>query len=350
MDLDDPAALARADARRTYEVLTAFPAQCRAARDLRPDPQPEGARPRLVVVAGMGGSASGADIVAACAAERLDLPILVHRGYGLPAAAGDRDLVVVVSYSGETVEALSAVEAAIGRGCRVAVLTAGGRLAALARRQLLPLVTLPSGLAPRMALGYLCLPLLAVLRAVDVHVVKEAEVEESLGVLEALAAELGPAGPGAVNEAKRLASAIGDRLPVVYGGPFTGAVAYRWKTDLEENAKTFAAAGAVPEMNHNEIETWSGPQARRRHLVLLRDYEERPEIAERFAVMQEIIGPGGGGVSEAWSRGRSGLARLLSLAYCGLWTSYYLALLRGVDPWAVPVLEALKARLGTGPR
>ncbi len=214
----------------------------------------------------------------------------------------------------------------------------------------LPLVALPPGLAPRMALGYLCLPLLAVLRAVDVHVVKEAEVEESLGVLEALAAELGPAQPAAVNEAKRLAAAIGDRLPVVYGGPLTGAAAYRWKTDLEENAKTFAAAGALPEMNHNEIEAWSGPQAGRLHLVFLRDREERPEIAERFAAMREIIGAGAGGVSETWSRGRGGLARLLSLAYRGVWTSYYLALLRGVDPWAVPVLEALKGRLGTGPR
>jgi glucose/mannose-6-phosphate isomerase len=320
-----------------------FAAQCRVATGLAlsvPRPLP---RPRAVIIAGMGGSAAGADLLAACAAERVDVPVLVHRGYGLPALAGAADLVIAVSYSGDTVETLSAAQTALERGCPLVVLTAGGRLAALARHHRLASVTLPGGLMPRMALGYLFFPLLAALRAADVVVVKDAEVEEALGALAALGGELGPASPTAANEAKQLAGAAHDRLPVIYGGPTTAAVAYRWKTDIEENAKALAVAGSLPEMNHNEIEVWGTQTPQGLHAVLLRDGHEGPEIARRFALVRELIATRAS-VSEAWPRGSGALARLLSLVALGQWTSFYLAILRGVDPWAVPVLETFKAR------
>src|SRR2546425_7460105 len=346
--LDDPAAVARGDAHRTREVLAAFPAQCREAVGLRPEPGGPFVRPRAVIVAGMGGSAAGADLLAACAAERLDVPVLVQRGYGLPALVGQRDLVIVVSYSGDTAETLSAAEAALERGSSLVAVTAGGRLGALAAQRNLPRVALPTGLMPRMALGYLFFPLLAILKSADLTVVKDSEVDEALVALDAQAGALGPGRPAAENEAKRLALALGSRLPVIYGGPLTGAVAYRWKTDLAENAKTFAAAGTLPEMNHNEIEAWGSPFARQMQLVLLRDHEETPEIARRFALLRELIGAAAGGISEVWARGTGCAARLLSLITLGQWTSFYLAILRGVDPWPVPTLDALKTRLRGG--
>ena len=167
--------------------------------------------------------------------------------------------------------------------------------------------------------------------------------------------DLGPERPTDKNEAKRLALAIGTRLPAIYGGPLTGAVAYRWKTDLEENAKVLAIAGAVPEMNHNEIEVWSGPGAASRHAVVLREGGELPEIARRFALLREMLEPHAGGVSEVWAQGRGRLARLLSLAALGQWVSYYVAMLQGTDPWPVPMLTEVKRRLATpsgerGPR
>jgi glucose/mannose-6-phosphate isomerase len=240
---------------------------------------------------------------------------------------------------------LSAVEVAIARGMPLVVVTAGGSLADLAARQGVPRVTLPSGLMPRMALGYLFFPALGILRSVGLDIVPDAAVAEALDAVEVLAAELAPERPVAVNEAKRLALAIGPRLPAIYGGPDTGPVAYRWKTDVEENAKTFALAGTLPEMNHNEIEAWRPPGASALHLLLLRDRAEPPEIARRFAVLRALVGAAAGGVSESWTRGTSRLARLLSLAYVGQWTSYYLALLRQVDPWPVPLLDEVKRRM-----
>jgi len=344
-NLDDLEALAEIDPHDARRVLAEFPAQCRRARTLRATPPLGIGTPRVVVVAGMGGSAAGGDLLAACAADAVDIPVLVHRGYGLPALTGPDALVIACSYSGDTAEVLSAFDAAVARRVPVVALTAGGALAQRAAAAGRPRVTLPDGLMPRMALGYLFLPAVALLEGCGVTVATAAEVDEAVAAVESLAAELLPARPSADNEAKRLALSIGDRLPVIYGGPTTGAAAYRWKTDVEENAKTFALAGTLPEMNHNEIEAWQGPAAKGMHALLLRDAAEPPEIAQRFDILRDMIGPSAGGLSEARGRGAGRLAKLLTLTYLGQWTSYYLAVLRGRDPWSVPLLDELKRRV-----
>ena len=345
MTLDDPALFERTDAHGTREVLAAFPDQCRAALALRAAPPLSIRRPKLVVLVGMGGSAAGAELIGGCAAERLDVPIVVHRGYGLPPTAGTDALVVASSYSGDTAEVLSAAETALERGVPMVALTAGGRLEALASARRLPRVKLPDGLMPRMALGYLFFPALRILADAGLAIATDAEIAEALDVVTALAAELGPARPAAQNAAKRLALAIGARWPAFYGGPSTGGVAYRWKTEVEENAKRFAIAGAIPEMNHNEIEAWRAPVAATMHAVFLRDRDELPEIARRFEVMRELIAAAGGDVSECSTRGAGRAARLLGLAYLGAWTSYYVAVGAGTDPWPIPVLDEMKRRL-----
>lgn len=348
MTLDDESEIKRRDLHNAGEALAGFPAQCREATRLVAAPALRREKPALVVVAGMGGSAAGGDLLAACAADRSDVPIVVHRGYGLPAIAGDRALVIAVSYSGNTAETLSAMEVAIARKIPAVALTTGGTLGALAGRHGVPLVTLPPGLMPRMALGYLFFPALTAMQSVGIEIASASDIADALATVETLAAELAPERPTTANEAKRLALAIGPRMPAIYGGPDTGPVAYRWKTDVEENAKTFALAGALPEMNHNEIEAWRAPSAAALHLLLLRDAGEPPEIARRFAVVRELVASAAGGVSESWTRGSSRVARLLSLVYVGQWTSYYLALLRGIDPWSVPLLDELKRRMGPG--
>ena len=345
MNLDDLEALAQIDPHDARRALVEFPAQCRRARTLRAIPPLGIGTPRVVVVAGMGGSAVGGDLLAACAADAVGVPILVHRGFGLPVLACPGALVIACSYSGDTAEVLSAFEAAVARRVPVVALTAGGALAQRAAAAGRPRVTLPDGLMPRMALGYLLLPAVTLLAGCGVTVATAAEMDEAVAAVEALAPELVPGRPAGDNEAKRLALSIGDRLPVIYGGPTTGAVAYRWKTDVEENAKTFAVAGTLPEMNHNEIEAWQGPDAKGMHAVLLRDASEPPEIAQRFHVLRDMIAPSAGGLSEARGRGAGRLARLLTLAYLGQWTSYYLAVLRDRDPWSVPLLDELKRRV-----
>jgi glucose/mannose-6-phosphate isomerase len=227
----------------------------------------------------------------------------------------------------------------------VVALTAGGALAERAAARGLPRIALPGGLMPRMALGFMLLPAITVLADAGLAVATPDDIEEAITAVEALAPELAPERPTASNEAKRLASEIGDRLAAIYGGPDTAAVAYRWKTDIEENAKSFALAGALPEMNHNEIEAWQPPVAKKMHAILLRDAKEAPEIARRFEIVRDLLTPGAGGVSEVRGRGASRLARLLTLTYLGQWMSYYLGVLHGRDPWTVPILDELKRRM-----
>jgi glucose/mannose-6-phosphate isomerase len=342
--LDDGAAVAARDAHGVREVLAAFPAQCRQALALRVWPTPPAGAPGAIIVAGMGGSAAGGDLLAACA-DRVRVPVLVHRGYGLPAVIGDDTLVIASSYSGDTVETISAVEEARARGCQLVVVTTGGALGRLADRHGLPRIVLPAGLMPRMALGYLFFPLLTLLAGLGCPVATPDEVAEALEVLEGLSRTLEPTHPAPDNEAKRLAQGVGLRVPAIYGGPTTQAAVYRWATDFAENAKLFALPGVLPEMNHNLIEAWRGAGAREIPVLLLRDEGESPAIARRFAILRDLIEPRAGGIQEVWARGKGRLARLLSLAYLGQWTSYYLAVLRDVDPWPIPLLDAMKERL-----
>src|SRR5437773_9039034 len=148
MTLDDPGTFQRADPHRVAEILAAFPAQCREAQALRCGPAVPRERPSLVIIAGMGGSAAGADLLAASCLEELDVPILVHRGYGLPAAAGMHALVVALSYSGETAEVLSAADAALARGALLGPSGAAGRSGGLPGSRCCPSVGFPAGCCP----------------------------------------------------------------------------------------------------------------------------------------------------------------------------------------------------------
>lgn len=349
--LDSTQAISRLDRHKTAKALAEFPSQCLEARALTASP-PLSASGAIqhVVVSGMGGSAAGGDLLAALARDRTSVPVVVCREYALPAFVGPGSLVVIVSYSGLTEETLFSFRHALACKAAVAVVTSGGTLGALARDGGLPLVSLPAGLMPRAALGYLFFPLLRILDSVELSPVSAAECDEALALLSQMAAELGPGRPAGDNEAKRLALALTrGKIPVVYGGELTAAAAYRWNSELEENAKLLAVHGALPEANHNEIVGWGGKEARRFHAIFLRDREELPRMARRFALTGHLIGRSAGGVTEAWSRGGGRLARLLSLTYLGDWVSYYLALLRGVDPWPVPVIDRLKRRLAETP-
>lgn len=346
--LDDPDRLSSLDRHGAGRILIAFPSQCREALALTASPPLPPLAVRHLVVAGMGGSAVGGDLVAALARDWLPVPVTVWRGYGAPASLGPGTLLVAVSYSGTTEETISTLEAALRRGATGAVVTSGGALATLARERGLPLVRVPAGLFPRLALGYLFFPLLGVLESAGLRLTRQWERDEALRVLEVMGAELGPERPEAQNEAKRLALSLNGRIPVIYGSVLTEVAAYRWKTEVEENAKLLAFHGRLPEADHNEVEGWRDPLAAGFHAVFLRDPEEDEVAGSRVRVTGELIRAHAGGVTEVWPRGQGRLAQLFSLIYLGDWVSYYLGLLRGVDPGPVPVIEEVKRRLREG--
>jgi glucose/mannose-6-phosphate isomerase len=304
------------------------------------------AAPDGVVVCGMGGSAIGADVVGACLTG-LSVPYQVVRGYELPAWVTARTLVIAVSYSGNTEETMACMARALPRGCRPVCVAAGGRLAELAARHGLPLVTVPAGLQPRASIGYLATPVGACLEAAGLAPGFDEQVAEAIEVLADLAAGLAPDVDEAANEAKRAARLLRGRLPVVYGAGVTAPAARRWKGQLNENAKTPAFFNELPELDHNELAGFVTNPAVAGNvvLVLLDDPAGDERLRRRLAFTDALLTPSVAGVVRVAARGVLPLARVLSSAYVGDFASLYLAVLYGVDPAPVTVLEDFKARL-----
>jgi glucose/mannose-6-phosphate isomerase len=291
------------------------------------------ALPAAVVLAGMGGSAVGGELLRGIIAGACPVPVTRVRGFGLPTFVGPGTLVVCVSYSGDTAETLACAQQAHERGASILAVGAGGTLGALAGEWDVPFAQVPSGLYPRAALGYLF-----------------GATAEALGV-----AGLGPQGLaeqaalGAEQADEPAARALGATLattiPLIYGAGPLAVVAYRWKTQLNENAKMHAFSHAFPEVGHNEIEGWAGAHGQNFAAVFLRDRHQLAANMTMLDAAQALIANDAAVTAVVESRGDSPAARAFSLVAQGDWVSYYAGLERGVDPGPIARIAELKARM-----
>ncbi|HEY3209216.1 MAG TPA: bifunctional phosphoglucose/phosphomannose isomerase [Actinomycetota bacterium] len=347
--LDDPATVREADPGGMLALVADLGTQLgegfalgRRAPDL-----PTAGDIGSVAVCGMGGSGIVGDFLRACFADRLPVPLMTVKGYGLPGFCGKDTLVIAISYSGETEETLAAYSQAVAVGCRVIALSSGGQLAALARSDGAPHVSIPGHVpAPRAALGFLVGAAVGALEAVGLLPDAGAELDGASDVLGPLSAELAPDRPVDGNRAKWLAEWLQGRTPVVWGSEgLAEAAALRWKTQLNENAKVPAFHAVLPELDHNEVEGWSDRTGRPFGLVVLRHPGEHPRIARRVEATMEAIAGSGLECREVAVQGSTPLGILCSFVMLADFTSTYLAILRGVDPMPAPVLTRLKERL-----
>jgi len=301
--------------------------------------------PGGLVVAGMGGSGVGGRLARSALWPALRRPFVLCRDYELPAWTGPDSLVLCASYSGDTEETLAAFTDAGARGAARIVSTTGGELAARARRERVPVVPLPGGYQPRAAVGYSTVVALEVAALAGVAPSARAEVEAAAALAEALVGEWGPDGPED-GEAKALARRLHGAAPVVMGTELTGAAAYRWKCQLNENAKLPAFAAELPELDHNEIVGWAAAsEVGRFAAVFLDDPGAGERNRARVELTAELVGPGAHAVEIVSPRGTGRLERLVSLVLLGDLVSLYLAVLRGVDPVEIGALQDLKAAL-----
>ena len=346
--LDDPAALRAADPSRMLDIVADLPSDCRASYRAAVSTAglPSMADIRSIVFCGMGGSAVAGDVLRSVFRDRLQVPVEVNRSPVLPDHAGPDTLVAICSYSGDTAETLASFGDALARGCRVAVVTSGGTAQELAEANGIPVIGVPGGYQPRAAFGHLGFAWLGALEAMGVLPSLAGEVEETVSLLEGLAARSGPDVPAADNQAKQIAETIGDLVPVVWGAEGVASVAaMRWKTQLNENGKVPAFAASMSELDHNEVVGWTRPYGERFAVVSLRTDDEHPQIAPRFALSEDIARRSGAVTMQVHSQGSSPLARMLTLIYVGDMASVYVGLRRGLDPTPVMVIDQLKAAL-----
>jgi glucose/mannose-6-phosphate isomerase len=306
---------------------------------------------RAVVVTGLGGSGISGDLLRSYLHAECRVPILVNRHYSLPGFVGPETLVCAVSYSGNTEETLSAVGEARARGARLLAVTSGGQLEEMAEAWRLPCVRVnDSLLPPRTTIGYQFTPMLVMLARLGLIADQRESIAETIEVLRELGAQYRPGIETFRNLPKALARDLHGRFPLIYGvQDFSDVVAYRWRTQFNENSKVLASHQAFPELNHNEVVGWQGllPSTLEPWVVLLRDRQELGRIAQQIDITKAFLQERAAGITEVWSQGQSRLARLFSLLYTGDFTSYYLALLRGVDPKPVEAIDHLKSQLAS---
>ncbi len=350
MDLDDRDRFKQIDADDMLGHIDALPEQLSdawahghtlALRPLR-------GSVRQIFICGMGGSAISGDLLAALTAETLLLPIFVNRSYTLPPhAAGPETLVIGLSHSGGTEETLSAVEQGIRRGAQTLAITTGGQLAEMVDRAGGSIISYQYPSQPRAALGWLYGLLLAALDRFGI-VNLEHDIRETVDLMRRVRDELKADVPIVHNPAKRLAGQLMGRVVVVWGAGLLEPVARRWKTQINENAKTAAYYEGLPELNHNSIVGTIYPEdgVRRLGVVqLISRRHDHPRVQLRQDATGDLLLQEAILNDRVYAAGESRLANQLSLIQYGDYVSYYLAMSYGVDPTPIPQIVALKARM-----
>ena len=318
------------DSQNMLQAIKDFPRQCKEALTLPKGLSIPGKISNIVVL-GMGGSAIGGDLLKAYM-RNSKIPVFVNRDYTVPGFVNNETLVFAVSYSGNTEETLKAYYDAYQKKARIIAITSNGVL----NEECKEVIKVPSGFQPRAALGYLFFPMLGVLHNMNIFRVRNEELNEMFEILKKT--------DKFVADAEAISKKIRDNVPIIYSSENLSAAAFRWKTQINENAKMPAFYNVFSEMNHNEIASYQFID-KRFVPVLIRDSSDNERIIKRMDVCKQIMEEKVD-VVEAHAQGNGLLARLFSAIYLGDFVSYFLALRNRVDPGPVNIIEGMKKRLG----
>src|SRR5574340_65537 len=298
-----------------------------------------------VLVAGMGGSAIGADLLAAYVEPFCRVPIIVQRNYTLPAwAAGSHTLVIASSHSGNTEETLSAYEQARSAGCQLMVVSTGGKLADLAARDGVPAWKFVHKGQPRSAVGFSFGLLLALLARQGWIPGQDAEINGAVDALRSQQAAIKAEVPTVQNPAKRQAGQMMGRWVVVLGSGLLAPVARRWKGQVSEVAKAWAQFESLPEADHNTLAGTEHPESMLANtlVIFLRGASDHPHNQKRSELTRQSFMVAGLGTDFYTAKGESRLAQMWTALHFGDYTTYYLAMAYGVDPTLIPAITDFK--------
>lgn len=299
-----------------------------------------------IVFAGMGGSSLVAELVHTW--PRLKLPYVVWKNYGLPDFVNEKTLVICASYSGNTEETLSSVAEAEKRGATIAVMAHGGKLLELAKSKGYVLAELPACPQPRAGVLYGYRALVEILVAAKLVAAESiAELQALVSPLEKAISQWTPDMPKGHNIAKQIAEHMVGKTPIIYAGPLMYPAAFKWKINVNENAKNTAWSSPLPEFNHNEMIGWSSHPVEKPFAVIdLRSSFEHPRVQERFDVTDRILSGLRPKALRLDAQGSSALEHMLYLIMLGDFATMYMGLLNGVNPTPVVLVEKFKKELG----
>ncbi|SIN34699.1 SIS domain-containing protein [Micromonospora cremea] len=375
--LDNPEALAEHDPGGMLRHTASAGAQVRESAALAAEANlavlADDGRPRAVVIAGIGTAGRTGDVLATVAGPRCPVPVIAHRSAGVPGWVGAADVVIAVSASGRSPEALGAAEAAHRRGARlVAVGAPDSQLQSVAERARAPFIPVPRRAPARASLWALTVPVLLAARSLGLVKVNEADLAETAARLDADADRCRSSAESFVNPAKSLALGLAGSVPIVWGSsPLATVAARRFGDTLSANARYPVVTGALGEAGRGRVGLLDGVfgglaegerdifaepaeddgEGTRLRLVLLRDgglnaeddTDEPLAVEERRAdAVQTLAERRGVRCDVVTAEGGSALERLASLIAVPDFASIYLALAHGLDPMAVPAITEMK--------
>ena len=309
--------------------LRDFPKQCRYAASLENNIKINDIN--KIVIVGVGGSAFPADVLNALCEDEVD--IFANRDYNIIGKANKNTLVFVVSYSGNTEEAISSFDDALKKGCNIIGIFSGGILETKCKENGIDFIKVPSGIEPRNALGYLLIPIINILT--KNKIISDKGIDVMLNDIDNPAIEV---------EGKRIANILFNKIPIIYSSRKFGCVSYGWKTRLNENSKIPVFSNVFPELNHNEINGYVR-NTENFHVIMIEDDNDHPRIKKRFSVTKDIIEKNNVKCTSLKTIGSNMVSKIFCTLYIANWVSYYLALKYGIDPKPVSVIEDLKKKL-----
>ena len=352
MNLDDFTRFNDIDPQDMLSQIDGLPDQLLTAWEIGLDSSlPSWSGISTVLIAGMGGSAIGADLLAAYASPIGSVPIFVHRDYDLPAwVKGSQILVIASSHSGDTEETLSALETALKRKCRCLVISTGGKIAQSAKSSGIPVWRFEHEGQPRAAVGYSFALLLAVLFRLNLIPNPSRDLIGTVAALREGQTKLLADISIANNPAKRIAGQLVGRWVTVMGSGLLAPVARRWKGQISEIAKAWAQFEFIPEANHNTLAGIQNPEdlLSRIMVLFLRAPSDYPRNRLRSDLTRKTFMLEGMGTDFIDAQGETRMEHLWTCLHFGDYMAYYLAMAYEVNPTPVMAIENFKTEMAAG--
>lgn len=292
-----------------------------------------------VYVAGLGGSGIGADFVKSFIRNECPVPYTVGKGYHIPQYVDENTLAICSSYSGNTEETLNSYEQMLARGCKVVIISSGGKLIEEAKQRGFDYIQVPDNWpSPRACLGYSIVQQLYILHALDlIDGSFKSQMRSAIDLIRFDVDDI-------KKSAKQVADRIHDKTPVIYSTDRIEAVAVRLRQQINENAKMLCWHHVIPEMNHNELVGWT-----EKHpglaVIYLRNRDDYKRNQVRMEINQEIISKYTDTIIDIFSKGNSLIEKSIYLVHLGDWISWYLSELKGADAIEIKVIDYLKSEL-----
>ena len=346
--LDDSARMQSVDKRNMLRLINELPEQCETALGIGRSfaMEPVATKPNVVLFVGVGDSGLAADMAAEALAEEMEAPVVSQHVSRMPLCVGEESIVFVIDYSGKSQTGLRACKSAQERGATVICVTSGGRLreAVAEHKQILHT---PSGQPSRSAIGYLVLAPVAAVEQLGLAPGAVEKTSHAIKLLKNMREFLRFDTTTPRNMAKQIAEALFEKTPVIYGATgYRSLVAARWKSQIGANSKSPVLTGLFPDLVDGEICAWEQASERLCNpaFVFLTDASDK--ASENRALMQaagELVAKFG--ATEVEMKGSTTIERMLYGTYLADYVSYYLAIMREVDPMEAASVGFINERL-----